>query len=124
MTDPVQDLLDDIAAGRGIRDGLYRADAAFDATVPGWRFHRTGDEAVRKELAGWYADPGTYEELHRTTTPEGELVTFTLTWIEHGIPHAAHQAHVLTLDGRLISGHTAWCGGRWSAELLAEMADA
>jgi hypothetical protein len=40
------------------------------------------------------------------------------------IPHAAHQAHVIEVgDGRVVRGKV-WCGGRWSATLLAEMADA
>lgn len=93
MTDPVSDLVRDIAAGTGIGDSVY-------------------------------ADPGSYEELHRTPLPGGELVTFTLIWEEDGVPHAAHQAHVLGIEGDRVVRHEVWCGGRWSAELQTEMADA
>jgi len=124
MTDPVSDLVRDIAAGTGIGDSVYADTVQLDATVPGWRFHREGAQAVREALRGWYADPGSYEELHRTLLPGGELVTFTLIWEEDGVPHAAHQAHVLGIEGDRVVRHEVWCGGRWSAELQAEMADA
>ena len=62
------------------------------------------------------------EDVSRTPLPGGELVTFTLRWEEGGVPHAVHQAHVLSIvDGR-IQGDQVWCGGRWPAALLAEMA--
>ncbi len=45
-----------------------------------------------------------------------------ITWTEDGIPHLTHQAHVFTfVDGGRILGDTMFCGGRWSADLLAEM---
>ena len=80
--------------------------------------------AVAAELAGWYADEGTFEELERTPLPTGELVTFTLRWVEAGVPHAVHQAHVIEVAGGRITRDEVWCGGRWSATLLAEMAGA
>lgn len=95
-----------------------------DATVPNWRFTVRGADAVRAELARWYADPGTFEDLTRTPVPGGELVTFTLRWEENGVPHAVHQAHVLSVGGHGIVRDQVWCGGRWPAALLAEMADA
>ena len=95
-----------------------------DATVPNWRFTVRGADAVRAELARWYADPGTFEDLTRTPVPGGELVTFTLRWEENGIPHAVHQAHVLSVGRKGIVRDQVWCGGRWPAALLAEMADA
>jgi len=98
--------------------------AELDATVPNWRFGVRGDEAVRTELGRWYADQGHFEELHRTSIPNGELVEFTLCWEEQGVPHACHQAHVLGVsDGRIVSDR-AWCGGRWPASLLAQMGEA
>jgi hypothetical protein len=124
MTDPVQDLIDDMAGGCGLRPAAYAPDVALDATLPGWRLQRKGRQAVTAELSGWYTGEGSYEQLRRTALPGGELVTFTLTWTEHGVPHAVHQAHVLALEEGLVVRHDVWCGGRWSAELLAEMADA
>ena len=72
----------------------------------------------------WYADAGTFEELGRARLASGELIEFTLHREEGGVPHAAHQAHIVELaDGR-ITRDQVWCGGRWSATLLAEMAEA
>ncbi len=99
-------------------------DVVLDATVPNWRFTVRGVGAVRAELARWYADPGTFEDLTRTSVPGGELVTFTLRWQENGVPHAAHQAHVVSVGGQRIVQDQVWCGGRWPAALLAEMAAA
>jgi hypothetical protein len=102
-------------------DGVFAPDALLDATVPNWRFQVRGGHAVRAQLAGWFADAGRFEELRRTPLPDGELVEFLLTWTEDGVPFAAHQAHRLRIEGGRIAGDTVWCGGRWSAELLAEM---
>jgi hypothetical protein len=95
-----------------------------DATVPNWRFTLRGAEAVKAELAGWYADPGRFEEIRRTELPGGALVEFVLSWEEEGEPHITHQAHVIEVSGDMIVRDTAWCGGRWGAALMAEMAEA
>ena len=124
---------DEIVIGRflaSIEGGaMAKTDAlddgvVLDATVPNWRFTVRGADAVRAELARWYADPGSFEDLTRTPVPGGELVTFTLRWEENGVPHAVHQAHVLSVGGHGIVRDQVWCGGRWPAALLAEMADA
>ena len=120
---PIDRFLAAIAAGQIPSCTAFARDAVLDATVPNWRFSVKGDEAVRTELARWYASTGMFEELSRTVVPEGELVTFTLRWEEGGVPHAAHQAHLLTLDEGGITRDQVWCGGRWPASLLAEMAE-
>lgn len=102
---------------------IYAADVVLDATVPGWRLSAHGDDAVRAEYARWFADEATLEELDRHPTPGGEVVEYTLSWVEDGVPHAARHVHVLTIDrraDRIASDHV-WCGGRWPASLLAEM---
>ena len=102
----------------------FDANAIVDATVPNWRMTVRGDVAIRGEFGRWYDSPGRFEEVSRTPTPFGELVTFTRSWEEDGVPHAVHQAHLLSLaDGRIV-GDQVWCGGRWPAELQAEMAAA
>jgi len=98
------------------------SEITLDATVPNWRYQVQGSSAVKAELSSWYADTGAFEELKRTPLPTGELVEFTLRWEEDGVPHAAHQAHVLEVTDGRITRDQVWCGGRWSATLLAEMA--
>jgi ketosteroid isomerase-like protein len=52
------------------------------------------------------------------------VVEYTLSWQQNGVPHAAHDMHMLTVrDGRIVAG-TVFCGGRRPASLLAEMAAA
>ena len=107
----------------------WSADATLDATVPNWRLHAAGAEAIRAEYARWFADPGHFDELRRYPVQDGqggqggqaEVVEYTLSWTENGVPHAAHHMHLLTVrDGRIVAD-TVMCGGRWPAALLAEM---
>lgn len=121
--DVIGRLLTGIEAG-SVPDGVFSDDAVLDATVPNWRFTTRGGGAVQEELARWYAEPGAFRDLRRSPLPDGELVEFTLTWQEQGVGHMVHQAHVLRVrDGRVVSD-TAFCGGRWPAPLIAEMAAA
>jgi ketosteroid isomerase-like protein len=121
MTDAVTSLCEAIETGTPVPDGVFTDDAVVDATVPNWRFAVHGDDAIRAQFAQWFADKGRFEELVRTSLPDGELIEFTLFWEECGKPFACHQAHVIrTRDGRIASD-TLFCGGRWPAELLAEM---
>jgi hypothetical protein len=106
----------------------WSADATLDATVPNWRLHASGPDAIRAEYARWFADPGQFDELHRYPVEgaEGsggptEVVEYTLSWTENGVPHAAHHVHLLTVRDGLIAADTVMCGGRWPASLLAEM---
>jgi len=122
--DVIGRFLASIEAGGVPEAGVLSDGVVLDATVPNWRFTVRGADGVGAELARWYADPGSFEDLTRTPVPGGELVTFTLLWRENGVPHAVHQAHVLSLGGGRIVRDQVWCGGRWSASLLAEMAEA
>jgi hypothetical protein len=119
-TTPIDHFLASIC-GRHDASG-WAPGAVLDAVVPGWRFSTTGAPAVEAQFRSWFRDPGTLEELRRQATASGEVVEFTVTWVEHGVPHAARQVHVLELDGagRIAHDHM-WCGGRWPATLLAEM---
>ena len=103
-------------------DDVYAPDATFDATVPGWRFAIHGPR-VAHQYAEWFRHPAEIEELSRHSTPTGEVIEYTISWTEGGVPHAARHIHVLTIDrdaDRVVSDHF-WCGGRWPAPLLAEM---
>ena len=130
---------------------VWSADATLDATVPNWRLHAAGADAIRAEYARWFADPGHFDELRHYrvggaagTAGSGDgldggrdgadgsrdgaagggasdLIEYTLSWSENGVPHAAHHMHLLTVrDGRIVAD-TVMCGGRWPASLLAEM---
>lgn len=117
--------LDAVQRGTGVQEALFAPDVELDATVPGWRFQRRGAAAVAAEYSRWFADPGTLEELERDDFPGGAVVTYLLAWEEGGVPHAAHHCHVLRFDGDgRIAQDRVFCGGRWDAALLAEMAAA
>jgi hypothetical protein len=100
----------------------WSTDATLDATVPNWRMHKAGADAIRAEYSRWFADPAHFDELDRfPVTGVGELIEYTLSWQENGVPHAAHHMHLLTVRDDRIVHDTVLCGGRWPAKLLAEM---
>jgi hypothetical protein len=101
----------------------WSADATLDATVPNWRLHAAGADAIRVEYAKWFAHPGRFDELRRYTVEggEAEVVEYTLSWTENGVPHAGHHLHVLTVRDEHIVADMVFCGGRWPAALLAEI---
>ena len=115
--------LDAICSGAGVPSELFAPGAELDATVPGWRLHRHGAEALAAQYSQWFVDPATFEELDRHAFPGGAVVTYLLAWEEGGVPHAARHCHVLRFDeaGRIATDQF-FCGGRWDAALLAEMA--
>lgn len=125
-TAPVVDrFLAAVSAGAGFPAELFSPDAVLDATVPHWRFTRRGVEAVARQYSTWFADVAAFEELERLPVAGGEVLTYLITWTEAGVPHAAHNCHVLRLDARgRIAADRFFCGGRWRAGLLAEMAAA
>lgn len=116
-------LLDAVRDGTGVPPSLFAPDVELDATVPGWRLRRRSAAAVAAQYSQWFADRGTLEELERHAFPGGAAVTYLLAWEEDGVPHAAHHCHVLRFDGDgRIAADRFFCGGRWPAALLAEMA--
>jgi hypothetical protein len=121
--DPIGALLAGVEAGV-VPEEVFNEEAVLDATVPNWRFTTRGGGAVRAELSRWYNAPGHFEELKRRILDDGELVEFTLSWYEDGVAHMCHQAHILRLKDDQIASDTAFCGGRWPAPLIAEMARA
>lgn len=102
-------------------DDLWTETTTLAATVPNWRFHRTGAEQVRDTYRTWFADPGAFEQVRRSPVAGGEVVEYLLTWTEDGVPHAAHHVHWLEVVDDRIVADTVVCGGRWPAALLAEM---
>lgn len=125
VSSTVDRFLDGIGSGAGVPSDVLAEEATLDATVPGWRFEVAGREAVTRQYGTWFAAPATFEELERFRVEGGEVVTYLLAWVEAGVPHAAHHCHVLSLDpGGRITRDLFFCGGRWDAARLAEMADA
>jgi hypothetical protein len=104
----------------------WSADAVLDATVPNWRLRAVGPDAIRAEYGRWFADRASFGELRRHPVSDqggdlGEVIEYTLSWSENGVPHAAHHMHLLTVRDDRIVADTVFCGGRWPATLLAEM---
>ena len=118
---PVDSFLDAILNADMENCAAWAPTVRLDATVPNWRLEAAGVEAVRAEYSRWFADPGQFEELRRHATATGEVVEYLLTWTERGIPHAGHHVHILEIEDGLIVSDTVMCGGRWSADLLAEI---
>ncbi|MEA2829008.1 MAG: hypothetical protein QOG43_3447 [Actinomycetota bacterium] len=121
----VDRLLDAFRAGHGVPAALFAPGAVLDATVPGWRFSVEGPDAVARQYSGWFDLPCELEELERHPVEGGEVVTYLQSLVDQGVPYAAHHCHVLRFDaeGR-IAGDLFFCGGRWDAARLAEMAAA
>jgi hypothetical protein len=125
LTGTVDRFLEAASAGAGVPADLFTPDAVLDATVPGWRFAARGADALARQYSGWFGEPAVLEELERLPVDGGEVVTYLITWVERGVPHAAHHCHVLRFGaGGRIAADRFFCGGRWDAGLLAEMAAA
>ena len=134
-TTVVEKFLDAILSATIPACDAWSADATLDATVPNWRLHASGADAIRAEYARWFADPARFEEIRRFSADGGageageavgageavEVVEYTLSWSENGVPHAGHHVHLLTVREDRIVADTVFCGGRWPAALLAEM---
>jgi hypothetical protein len=120
-TDTVSRFLDAAGLGTGVPADLYAEGAVLDATVPMWRFEVHGPAAISSQLSAWFPACATFSELHRAPLPSGELLSFSLAWLEGGNPVAIHQVHLLELRDGKITHQEAWCGGRWDAALQAEI---
>ena len=123
----VDRFLELIETGQGAATAeVFAPGAKLDATVPGWRFHLRGPEAIAKQFSGWFGDVARFEELDRQTAGDVEFVTYLIAAEnEQGVPYVAHQVHQLTVDAAgLIVSDKFFCGGRWDAALLAKMAEA
>ena len=119
--DPIRTFLDAVTAADIGSCPAWADGVVLDATVPNWRFTRVGAIEVGHEYARWFAHPGRLDGLRRLAFAGGEVVEYTVSWEEDGVPHAAHHVHVLEVaEGRIVRD-TVMCGGRWPASLLAEM---
>jgi hypothetical protein len=71
MASPVDEFLHAIETATIPACTAWSKDAALDATVPNWRLHANGPEAIRAEYARWFADPGHFDELRRFPVGDG-----------------------------------------------------
>jgi uncharacterized cupin superfamily protein len=82
----------------------WSADATLDATVPDWRLHAAGADAIRAEYAKWFAHPARFDEA------------------PHFQYHVVGTMHIVMADGAefdarpgdvtaLPQGHDAWVVG-------------
>jgi len=126
-TDPTTDpkaisrFVDAIAAGNGLPADLFADDATLDATVPNWRLEEHGAAAVAAQLSTWYRHRTRIERACARDITGGVALELDLGWEDDGVPHAAHQLHLLTVEHDRIAEDVVFCGGRWPAGLLAEM---
>jgi hypothetical protein len=124
MPSAVDRFLDAIASAEIDACDAWTDDCVMDATVPNWRFSSRGPAAIREVYRQWFACPNTFEGMRRWSVANGEIVEYVQKFVKDGVPHAAHHLHVLELRNGLIAADTVFCGGQWSADLLAEMAEA
>src|SRR2546430_6359818 len=100
---------------------VWSADATLDATVPNWRLHAAGPDAIRAEYARWFADPARFDELHHYPVSGGAsgVIEDTLSWSENGGPHPAPHLPLLTGRDGLLLARTGFFGGPRPAPPLA-----
>lgn len=106
----------------GFADTDAFADGAIsDTTVPNWRLQVEGAQELRAQYGKWFDYPAELSEVRRTPLPDGELLEYTRTWAQDGVPHKAHHIHRFTFAGDTIVEDAHWCGGRWAEPLLHEI---
>jgi hypothetical protein len=120
-SDPIAEFLKAVESAAMPEADVYTEDAVLDATVPNWRLHAVGSEAIRAEYANWFSEPATFATLERIPVPDGELVIYEHEWVQDGVRHRGHHAHHLVVRDGKIASDTVWCGGKWPEPLLNEM---
>jgi hypothetical protein len=119
---PIGAFLKAVQAAAIDQTDVYAEDAVLDATVPNWRLHAVGPQAIKAEYAKWFSDPATFLALERIPVPDGELVIYEHEWVQDGVRHRGHHAHHLVVRDGKIASDTVWCGGRRPESLLNDMA--
>ena len=117
-----------LTSDRGCGDGrLRRAQPGRDARRhrAELAFHgRAGTSPCAPSSAAGTPIPAVSRSWPARHCRTGSWSSSRLRWEEGGVPHAVHQAHVVEVDDDRITRDQVWCGGRWPAPLLAEMAEA
>lgn len=118
MTNPTDRFLDAVRTAGFADTDVFAEHAVSDTTPPNWRLQVSGAAAMRAQYAIWFDHPATLADVRRTPLPDGELLEYTRSWSEDGVPHKGHHIHRLTLAGDRIVEDAHWCGGRWPQPLL------
>ena len=124
VAETVDAYLEELAAARLGTTDLLHPDVAWDATVPHWRYRLDGEEAVRKELASWYAAPLTDAKVRRQPFRDGEVVDSSMQFTQDGVDWTVHHLMVLGVEDGRIRSITVACGGRWDPKLVAQIGPA
>jgi hypothetical protein len=120
----VERFLDAVQSAGFARTEAFAANAVSDSTVPNWRLQLHGGAEIRAKYSGWFDHPATLAEVRRTPLPDGELVEYTRSWTQSGVPHKGHHIHRFTILNDQIVEDAHWCGGRWNEGILKEIAAA
>lgn len=124
MSSPSDRFLDAVQNAGFADTDVFADDAVSDSTPPMWRLQVRGAAELRAQYSKWFDHEAELTELRRTPIPGGELLEYTRQWVQDGVAHKAHHIHRLTLDADKIVEDAHWCGGRWPAPLLNEIAAA
>jgi hypothetical protein len=123
-TNPADRFIDAVQTAAFADSDVFADRAVSDTTVPDWRLQVEGESELRAQYAKWFDHPAELSEVRRTPLPDGELLEYTRTWTQDGVPHKGHHIHRFTFTGDRIVEDAHWCGGRWAEPLLKEIAAA
>jgi hypothetical protein len=124
MNNPTDRFLDAVRTAGFAETDVFAEHAVSDTTPPNWRLQVQGAAALRAQYATWFDHAAEVYDVRRTPLPDGELLEYTRSWSEGGVPHKGHHIHRLTVADGLIVEDAHWCGGRWPQPLLDQIADA
>ena len=120
-TNPVDRFIGAVQTAGFADADVFAEDAVGDSTPPNWRLQIRGAAELRAQYAKWFDYPAQMVELRRTPLPDGELLEYTRTWTEKGVPHRGHHIHRFTVAGDRIVEDAHWCGGRFADSLVKEI---
>ena len=99
----------------------FAENAVSDSTVPNWRLQLHSGPEIRAKYSAWFDYPATLAEVRRTPLPDGELLEYTRSWTQDGVPHKGHHIHRFKIVNDQIVEDAHWCGGRWNEGILKEI---
>ncbi|MGH2693567.1 MAG: hypothetical protein ACRDJJ_02010 [Actinomycetota bacterium] len=92
-TNPVDRFIQAVETAGFADTDVFADEAVSDTTVPNWRLQVHGAPELRAQYAKWFDHPAELAEVRRTPLPDGELLEYTRTWTQDGVPHKGHHVH-------------------------------